>query len=322
MKPGQKVFFDRNAIEVKRSNTNGNYGTYKLFQLLIELNPQDNFYILSESDLTNTTYPNAYPTCSNINSLDCIIILPGMILKPSDKHLLYSLLNYIGKIIILSDDPRCLRSTLQYLYKMPSFIGMQNNGFIVVDRKLYQGHYVPLELATCYKLNKPTIPYKTKNIIAIANTTPDHYRTKVLNSIIGEIKLPIYGRLSEEEVELLGKEKCIGEVEYNEMQNILASSMSTILIPIEKGLVTSKYIEAIINKSIPIFHKDYNIRLLGLEDYPYVVENSEDLKNALNEIKKNPNQNYKLLDKLYYSFVETNINGKKLNKLIYSYISR
>ena len=320
LKVGQKVYFNRSCPEVQRSNTNGNFGTYKLFSLLIEKNPNDTFYMLSDSDLSKGTYPNAYPSIQSLHFLDVIIIVPGILSKTSDKHLLYEMINYPGKIIILSDDPRCLRSTLPYIPQKPYFIGMQNDGFVLWKGEVLRGYYVPLELAQCYKGELKPIGKKNRDLIVIANTTENNYRTKVLQNLLKGIDAPIFGRLTEPEKVMLGPEKCVGEVDYKTMQHELATSISTLLVPIKKGLVTSKYIEAIQNYTVPIFHSDYNTDALELKNYQYIIRNADELKQAIKNIRKNPYKTIELLNKLRFIFVENNITGDKLNSIIYNII--
>lgn len=322
-KLGQKIYFNRDSKEVKRSNTNGNFGTYKLLTLLFELNKFDTFYMLSESDLDMTYYPNAIPCCADQNKLDVIILLPGLVLHKSDLDTLEVIKNSKCKLVILSDDPRCLRETLKYLKRKPDFVGMQNNDFVEWNGSVLEGEYVPLEWAQCYKFVNPIYYYKRYDFMVIANTSGDKYnRISILKDLISGLKVDIYGRLTDTEKEMLGKENCIGEIDYDAMQKVLYRSMSTLIIPIEKDLVTSKYIEAIQNRVVPIFYKDYNTKLLNLDNYPFIVENKEQLVEKLNYIKNNAHKVNTILDALYYTFVEQNIDGKQLNKIIKDIIIR
>ncbi len=316
-KIGQKVFFNRDSKEVKRSNTNGNFGTYKLFTLLFELNKLDTFYMLSKSDLDLTIYPNVIPCCADQNKLDAIILLPGLVLHKSDLDTLEVIKNSKCKLVILSDDPRCLRETLKYLKRKPNFVGMQNNDFVYWNNKVLDGFYVPLEMAQNYKFKRPIYFYKQFDFTVVANDSGDKYnRIKILSELISDINVNIYGRISDEKKAILGKNKCRGEVEYSEMQRILSKTLSTLLIPIEKNLVTSKYIEAIQNRVVPIFHKDYNIGLLGLTDYPLLVSNNEQLKECLKIVKSNPYFVSTINKELYEKYVEPYIDGTKLNEII------
>ena len=114
-KIGQKVFFNRNAKEVKRSNTNGNFGCYRLLSLLFELNKKDTFYFFSKNDLCIGSYDNVFPFVANPKDLDCIILIPGLVLSEDDVYTLNEISNCKCKLVILSDDPRCLRETLKNL---------------------------------------------------------------------------------------------------------------------------------------------------------------------------------------------------------------
>lgn len=316
-KIGQKVFFNRNAKEIKRSNTNGNFGCYRLLSLLFELNKKDMFYFFSKNDLCIGSYDNVFPFVANPKDLDCIILIPGLVLSEDDVYTLNEISNCKCKLVILSDDPRCLRETLKNLNKRPDFIGMQNNDFVYWNNKVLDGFYVPLEMAQNYKFKRPIYFYKQFDFTVIANDSGDRYnRIKILSELIPDIDVNIYGRISDEQKAILGKNKCRGEVEYSEMQHILSKTLATLLIPIEKNLVTSKYIEAIQNRVIPIFHKDYNVNLLGLTGYPLLVSNNEQLKGCLKTIKSNPYFVTTTNKVLYSNYVEPYIDGTKLNEII------
>ncbi len=313
-KIGQDVIFDR--AKVFRSNVNGNFGTYKLISLLIEQNQNDIFFMLSGSDIAKTNYNNIVKYFTTKN-LDAIILLPGIIKSAKDILLLNDISKSKAKLIILSDDPRCLRETLKFIDKKPYFVGMQNNDFIEWNGQNIEGNYVPLELSQCYKYERSCCVNKIFDFIVIANTSGNNYnRIAIIKELIKGIEANIYGRLSEEEKEMLISHNCVGEVGYNLMQAILGSSISTLLVPIEKDLVTSKYIEAIQRNVVPIFYKDYNTSLIGLNDYKFIISDNEQLKKALNEIKNDELMCKEIIVKLYSSFVEKNIDGKYLNDLI------
>ena len=61
---------------------------------------------------------------------------------------------------------------------------------------------------------------------------------------------------------------------------------------------------------------------MNLDNYPFIVENKEQLVEKLNYIKNNAHKVNTILDALYYTFVEQNIDGKQLNKIIKDIIIR
>lgn len=326
-KIGQRIIFDRNSSACDRSNTNGNVGTYLLFRLLAETNPDDVFYVISNND-------GAYPIgnmvdASNMSEddlrgagIDAMFVLTGLTEFEQGTRLFDLINNLPAKFILMSDDPRCLDSVEkeERLKRIPDKIVSQFQGQYMFKEKLMQVDYVPLQTASCYgydisakeweDLGKKAIP-----VVAVANTSGDGYdRIEVLNSLIKHHpKLPVYGRLSQKEKEVLGESKCKGEVKYNEMQDILQSSYFTVLVPIRKGWVTSKYIEALMNHVVPIFHEDYATDLLNNEGL-FVVNSPYGLHSILSDHRGKRSRYWVYVCELIDELVKPYIDGKVLSK--------
>lgn len=288
VKIGQKIIFDRDSKDVKRSNTNGNQGLYKLIMLLVENRKDDTFFVISNSDLQKTKdgcMDNVYTYCP-IDDLDCVFVFTGLGEYEKDIHMLKRLNRLYKqgvKFIFICEDPRCLES-MNYDVRMifkPSLIIGQTNSVFGYKGSICNIVYVPIEKATCYKESVNEVYEKNTPIIAVANTSGEKYnRSKILKSLIGGNSIPVYGRLSGEE--RLYFDNYNGEVEYSKMMQIMRDAYSTIIIPIRKGWVTSKYVEALLNGVFPIFYKDYNTSLLH-SDF-VVVDDSKSLKNAIDKV--------------------------------------
>lgn len=324
-KIGQRIIFDRESSACDRSNTNGNVGTYLLFKLLAETNPEDEFFIVSDSD---KCFPaaNMYDA-SNLSEdelnrigLDAIFVLTGLTEYEKDARL-FDIINGVrAKFVLMSDDPRCLISVEkdERLVRIPDKIISQFEGAYMFKGVPMVVEYVPLQTASCYGFNPSDEKCLTKKhpIVVVSNTSGKGYdRVKVLSELIKDVGgIRIYGRLSEEEREVLGKERCMGEVKYKEMQEILSESVATILVPIQKGWVTSKYIEALMNYTMPIFHTDYGTHLL----FPHLVTANDrlDLLCLIETIKEDPKLCWEYSYFMMRVLVEPYVDGKRLSRKI------
>lgn len=348
-KIGQKIIFDRESNDVKRSNTNGNVGLYMLSKLLIENNENDEFYFLSSSDVNNTEYKNAgdvsFFNCEetkcmfgiNGPKLDLLIVIAGLVEYEKDEELFTKLNNCDNiskRTILLSEDPRCLDSIRDSdkLTFMPGYILSQFEGSYIYKDVIYNVKYVPLETSIVYGLDELFEEYPIKNeaMIISSNTSGKEYnRAKIVGDITNDTEVKIYGRLSDNEKEYIGKSKCVGEIKYDEMQMKMQESYSTFLVPIKKDWVTSKYVEALLNYCLPIFYKDYNVDLISnIFDSPIIVNSSNDFNLIYNAIyDKKLFGNYKSFDDMMVNLVLTPrrklikeyFTGKKLSDAIMAF---
>ena len=335
-KIGQKVIFNRSSKDCDRSNTNGNVGTYLLFKLLIENNKDDMFYFASDNDLSTfdvSPYRNLVDVSKysweDVNKLniDVMFVLTGLMSYEKGNRFLNVINNLSAKLILLSDDPRCLDSVSDddRMTKYPSLIISQFSGIYKFKEYYYNVNYVPLERASCYKC-KIHKSKKDIDMIVISNTSGKEYnRAKIISDIIDDTSgINIYGRLSDEERKLLGEDNCKGEIKYADMQNTLRKSSSTFMVPIKKGWVTSKYVESLMNWVLPIFHEDYNTSLLeanskGLKEL-IVVSNKEELSNVLeNLVKKNKRKVNRLIRNYIKVLIKPYADGKILSDTLISY---
>ena len=323
-KIGQKIIFNRESKDCDRSNTNGNVGTYTLLKLLFECNKDDEFYIISNNDLeeVENKWDNVFDyknkNANEIGSFDKMFILAGLKEYENDIRLLEIINKNKSRYILLADDPRCLESVSEdeRITRIPDAIGSQfATSFYIFKGEVVNAEHIHLERTICYKA-KMQKSEKTRRIIAIANTSGEKYnRLKILINLIKDIDaIAVYGRANEQEIGLM-KDKHKGEVKYNEMQDILKSSICSILIPIRKGWVTTKYIECLINNVCPIFYSDYNTSLLECNDF-YIVSDDKSLRSVLNEIEKVDIQ--KKINHWYDIMVKPFEDGKKLSNEVIS----
>ena len=320
VKIGQKIYFNRDNKAVKRSNTNGNQGLYKMIMLLVENNKGDNFYMISDSDIQDFKPADNIEQYRNEN-LDVVFVITGLGEYEKSISLISELntLYFDGvKFIFLCEDPRCLESMEQdgRMNFIPSLIITQTVGMFKYKNKNIKMIYVPIEKAICYKYKECNNVKKNKFVIAIANTSGDKYnRTQILSNLLDKKDIPVYGRLTSEE-DMLFKDYR-GELEYVEMMDVLRKSLCTIIIPIRKGWVTSKYMEALMNDVYPIFYVDYNISLLKMKDV-CLVKDKVGLQRFLMSIQ-NPGNNEYIKERIKeWKALEVTpfTSGKQLSKMI------
>lgn len=330
-KIGQKIIFNRKSKECDRSNTNGNVGTYLLFELLIENNKEDTFFVASENDLgtfEKLPYENVVDA-SGMHwgeleyraDIDVMIVLTGLTQYEKNDRFINIINNLSAKFMLLSDDPRCLDSVSEdeRIRRKPDIVISQFDGEYNFKGTNYYVRYEPIERASCYKF-VPSKKDKDIDVVIVSNTSGEKYnRVKIVSELInGMTGLSIYGRLSAEERESLGEGNCKGEVKYTEMQEILGRSYSTLVVPIKKGWVTSKYVESLMNGVLPIFYEDYNTALLEAEDL-IVVRDNEDFAEAIENVRKDKERTRKLVDEWFKLMIEPYVSGKRLSNILMSY---
>lgn len=332
-KIGQKIIFNRDSKGCDRSNVNGNVGTYLLFKLLFENNKEDTFYVASNNDL-NTFDEMPFENVVDISGhswefvnelgIDAMFILTGLTQFEKEANFFDCINNLDAKFILLSDDPRCLDSVSNdaHITRNPDIIISQFEGKYIFKGIEYQVEYVPIERASCYKCEIHN-DEKSTDMIIVSNTSGKEYdRVKIISEIIDGISgLDIYGRLSEEERMMLSSDNCRGEVKYIEMQNIFRKAFSTFVVPIKKGWVTSKYVESLMNGVLPIFHEDYNTKLLNVDEM-IIIHNKDEFADVFENIVKNDKNKIKrLVEKMTNTLIIPYIDGTKLSAALMSYVN-
>lgn len=329
---GQKLIFNRMSIECKRSNTNGNVSAYLLFKLLFDNNKDDKFFVASDNDLSSFVLPPFDNVVDISNSryddikdleIDAMLVLTGMSSRDPDTRFINIVNNMSkAKFILLCDDPRCLQdvSNDARIIRVPDVILSQFEGTFGFKGEPIKVKYVPLETASCYGFEGLTNCVKDVDMIIVSNTSgkEGYDRIKVLTNTISSVKgLDIYGRLTDDERMSLNDHNCIGELEYTEMQKVLRRSYSTFIVPIKKNWVTSKYIEALMNGVLPIFHIDYGVKLIKKSSVGLItVDNPRSFEKTLNAIKEGRRYAFEMAKVMYNDIVRPFIDGKILSNMI------
>ena len=329
-KIGQKIIFNRNSRDCDRSNTNGNVGTYLLFKLLIENNKEDTFYVASENDLS-TFSEKPFENVVDVSgfdweyieklNIDVMFVLTGLTQYEKNDRFIGILNNLSAKFILLSDDPRCLDSVSEdvRITRLPEVIISQFDGMYNFKGIDYHVKYEPIERASCYK-SVISNGEKETDIVIVSNTSGKEYdRVKIVSEIIDGITgLDIFGRLSDDERRMLGEDNCKGEIKYTEMQEVFRKAYSTLVVPIKKGWVTSKYVESLMNGVLPIFHEDYNTELLEMNNL-IVIHNKDEFVDALNIVKNDKQKVKELVDEMTKTLIEPYVSGTKLSNILMCY---
>lgn len=321
-KYGQKVIFDRSSKDCDRSNTNGNVGLYKLMSLLFNNNLDINFTILSKYDTINM-FKNVVSVYDKNKMYDILIIVAGLGEYEKDEMLIETL-NEIStnKIILLSEDPRCTKSMSKdkRLNIVPDLILSQTDEKQIFKGKKISSFYIPLQLEECYMLGKNTEPVNTRDkMVVIANETNSYDRIGIISNLVKYIDCDIFGRLIS--TYKIDKTKHKGEIKYDEVLEKLKKSKCTLLVPVQKGWVTTKYIEALYCGCLPLFYKDYNISLLNCGVLKkYVVEDREELECLLEYINSNDDVVQRDIQIMYRDLVKKYNDGKFLSNEIMKYV--
>lgn len=290
---GQKLIFNRDSNECKRSNTNGNVGAYLFYKLLFETNPYDMFVVIGDNDL-NTFDVNPFGNVIDgtqytldellMMDIDFGIMNIGLLNENNSEDFLMSYINNSGiKWLLVADDPRCLDTKAKDFVNLPRKIVSQFEGKTNFCGKEYEVEYVEIERANCYLKKYDEISNERVNdFVVIANDAGKYDRIKKVKLFTKGIEcVKIYGRVSDKVKN--DNDKFKGEVDYETINKIMRETKTTFLVPIKENWVTSKYVEVLINGVLPIFHKDYATNLLA---YPFTDKNIFDIASTPSELKK------------------------------------
>ena len=319
-KYGQKVIFNRESDECKRSNTNGNFGLYKLMSLLFNNNKEVTFTLLSKFD-DISMFDNVTCEYDSAKTYDSLIVIAGIKEYENDCKFIETI-NTINtkKIIIVSQDPRCIKSMSNdnRLKIMPDVIITQTDEKQLFKGKIIDTIYLPIQTEECYCMGKFKACRKTNKFIVIANSTFSEYdRVSIVKDLIGDTNCEIYGRVSN-----IDDKRFKGEIKFDEVIDKIRHTMCTLLVPIEKGWVTSKYIEALMLGCVPIFYADYGTKLFGLDCIlnKYIVSNNKELVSVIKWICENKDvvsNDMKILrEKLVYKYSDGKILSNEIMKIV------
>lgn len=269
-KIGQKVLFNRCTKEAVRSNTNGNVGAYLTFKSLFENNPDCEFYFVGVSDQPvgrskeweNVVFCREF--CTDIEEADYGLFIPGITF---DDGLTIMYINNLCKHwAVIADDPRCLRALAgrNDLFVPPEVIFSQRNG---VTRFIETGvdvveYYAGVEKLSAYGAKFCEFSGRPTDVLLVANASP--YRNEKVAQVLEElscdntIKLKAFGRCDLEGLPFKEYEDIYGgEVTYLKSQHEMLYATASVIIPIEYGWATSKYVECLVNGCVPVIYGGY-----------------------------------------------------------------
>lgn len=321
-----KIVFDRKSPDALRSNTNGNYGTFKLFKMLFELNKNDEFFILGDSDYNDSeVYFDNVKDClveSEIKvdeKLDCLLIVMGVD-KPLENYTCvdYDLLKLINsnKWVEVSEDPRCV--SCKGIFNKPYAILSQ------VDDSLTGAIYAGIERSMLYGIDYDnliaTMAYNRKclnkfvNFAIFSNDGCAEYdRQNIIRNFLGDFEVPIIGRRNT--VKNFDK-RFIGEMDAGCVRSMMCHTNASLMFPIKKGWATSKYLELLTNDVFPFFYADYGIEYLDFVPYFCVVENVSVLRRRIDYINNYKDFKYNVVDNMLIENVKPYCDGKILSGTI------
>lgn len=333
-KVGQKVFFNRNSEEVKRSNTNGNVGLYKLMKLMFDNMRDVEFWLASQNDGVGQ-FANVVDASDKDFldiakvEFDAFILVAGLAEYEKD----YRFVNIVNdahyhckKTVLISEDPRCTESlskSAKFHSFMPDVILDQHDGLTKFKDKIFSVTYAPIELAACYEESvRDPLDFSKKGVVVVANRTGSGYdrTSKIINALSG-VSFPyeLYGRLSQDEKERAAGLNYLGEVAYDKIEEALDRALVTYCVPIDYEWVTSKYVEALIHGVLPVFHTDYAVELLSADFDLFMFANtSQELEDRYREISSPSRRIHiaSLVRTLQKKLIEPYVDGKTLAKFI------
>lgn len=340
-KVGQDVVFNRSDSRVDRSNANGNVGLYKMVKMLNDLlGMEHDLFMVSGNDISSFNGGLSIKDCKDnpqeaVMMSDVILVIAGLSTYEKNDVLLDVISSSRKPVIILCEDPRCYRSMdsderfSRFNVKLVLWQTYFSASFPWHGRWV-QVKYFPLQMASAYEHSErqaPSISEKVEDIIIAANTSSGdgsaYDRASVLSSVLREVSgVKVYGRLSSTERGMLAKQDIIGEVKYDEMQEAMRSASSMLLVPIERGWVTSKYVECLMNRVLPIFHVDYESSLITTKLPLFQVLNCDDMGCVLDAIKGRKAMMYEYASMLYDELVKPYVDGKLLTSMLMQEVSR
>lgn len=330
-KYGQKVVFDRTLDEVQRSNTNGNVYLYKMMKLLFDHNKDDMFLLISKNvgaDIFSNVVDfsqNDVKSLDVMSDIDAMIIVAGLGEYEDDERFI-QIINEakVKKFILIAEDPRCIRSMNddKRLTRVPDVILTQTSGWTIFKGKSVDMIYEPIQTSACYEEEFYHNDGNEGGLLLIANTSGKEYdRPKIAASILGDIGCDVYGRLTEDDLSHLKNGSYHGEVKFDEMVDVIRKAYYMLLIPIKNGWCTAKYIEALLNDTIPIFHRDYDVSLLGNDLLnKYVVETTSDLKFIMDYANRHKEEVKKDMQEFRRTLIEPYMSGSILSHRIMCYV--
>lgn len=291
-KLGQEIIYDRMLPEAIRSNTNGNYESYMLLQMLLDMEHNifcvnDNIKISFEQQKQNN---NLYLITDNVPKINIAFILLGVDKTKVSKKLL-NIINSGIKWYALCTDPRCLDALTDLITNPPIevYAGVNGNKCNIAGKE-YDTKYLNIEASNIYKEEfKLEKGIKHNGMIVISNETKTWDRIKDVKEMTSLIPgVIIYGRCNEE----LMDDRFVGEFPIQHIYNSQMLSKVSYISPIYPGWITAKYLECITRGVIPLMQKEY---ALSIDCFINDIKNVDE-----NLIVKNPYECLEMYKKIIY----------------------
>ena len=335
-KVGQKIVMDRTSKEVDRSNTNGNQGLYALLKLLFECNRDVQFDVFTPNDLGDKNwFDNACDMSNEFSErvrrvhYDAMVLIAGLAEYETSMSVVNKIVDarsHCDRIVLLSEDPRCLESMsgdLRFASFVPDVILAQYDGGMTYNGRFYGVTYTPLETAQCYVAPMMDPTYGREDLIVIANDASPYKRLEIVKALTDGVDCKVYGRADTWQILKFG-DKHKGELKYDEITAITRGALASLCVPIRKGWVTSKYVEALLNGCMPVFHEDYAIDLLSVmrDEDLFIVNCADHLRHVMSIFKYNPDMVISTVRRLQRDLIEPYRSGALLSDAIMKEVLR
>lgn len=174
--------------------------------------------------------------------------------------------------------------------------------------------YAEMEKAILIDYKKPYEEVdKTIKITYVLNAGAKWNRLKVLKDYLTEDSF-VYGKWDDK---VLQDERFKGIVSFDELHEILRKTKYTLLIPIEPGWTTAKYLEMIMNDVVPFFHETYDSQMnIDVPNF-LRVKSPNEYFDKINVLEKDDSERLKLLKTLKEKFLtKENTSGINLVNII------
>lgn len=334
-KIGQKFVFNRSSSLVDRSNANGNQGLYKLAMIFNDIIGKNNeVFVISDNDMSDsgvvlTGLIDAKDFVEEaVKMSDVIVVVAGMSTYEKNEDILNIISSSKKPVVILCEDPRCYTSMANdhrvSNWNVVLVLHQTFGGRIAWHERFVDSKYCALQVVSAYghKMNDiPSLSEKNDETIVVANTSYDGYgtydRINVVASVLRYVcDVKVYGRLSSCDRLKLINQNVIGEVKYDDMQNIMRKTLGMLLVPIDKHWITSKYVECLMNGVYPLFHLDYNIALENDSCDIVYTTTSEEFRERIFELAFDKKVTYAKAIDLYCNLIHKYTDGKILASFI------
>jgi hypothetical protein len=172
--------------------------------------------------------------------------------------------------------------------------------------------------------SSPNSERKNDFAVVAMQSTPeakwkDDYRYKELQKWVLNIDSAkdwsIYGKWSPEVMKKYNNFK--GMITGDQIDDIFADTKYTLIVPIAKNWVTSKYVEMLATGTVPFFHPDYDTQYHILEKGHFLrVTSPKDLEKKINFLNKYPEERFKLVEEFQEKVFGNTTNGHVIAEML------